>query len=75
MTSSSDQTLTIIIMFFFQACGDAKSKPSFLSDKSLESCIKQIIRKFPNIDSKSVCWISFSKLSHFLDNMKIRLAY
>lgn len=40
--------------FLWQACGDAKSKPAFLSDKSLESCIKQIVRKFPNIDSKSV---------------------
>ncbi|XP_063868003.1 membrane-associated protein Hem-like isoform X2 [Scylla paramamosain] len=37
-----------------KACGDAKSKPAFLSDKSLESCIKHIIRKFPNIDSKSL---------------------
>ncbi|KAL7636676.1 UNVERIFIED_CONTAM: hypothetical protein RMT77_012425 [Armadillidium vulgare] len=37
-----------------KACGDAKSKPAFLSDKSLESCIKQIVRKFPYIDSKSL---------------------
>ncbi|XP_047497315.1 membrane-associated protein Hem-like isoform X1 [Penaeus chinensis] len=37
-----------------KACGDAKSKPAFLSDKSLESCIKHIVRKFPNIDSKSL---------------------
>ncbi|KAK7078914.1 Nck-associated protein 1, partial [Halocaridina rubra] len=36
------------------ACGDAKSKPAFLSDKSLEACIKHIVRKFPNIDSKSL---------------------
>lgn len=41
-----------------KACGDAKSKPSFLSDKSLESCIKQIVKKFPNIDIKSVSGIS-----------------
>ncbi|KAG7154973.1 Membrane-associated protein Hem-like [Homarus americanus] len=37
-----------------KACGDAKSKPAFLSDKSLESCIKHIVRKFPSIDSKSL---------------------
>ncbi|XP_065218570.1 membrane-associated protein Hem isoform X1 [Planococcus citri] len=37
-----------------KACGDAKSKPAFLSDKSLESSIKYIIRKFPSIDLKSL---------------------
>ncbi|XP_018027145.1 membrane-associated protein Hem isoform X4 [Hyalella azteca] len=37
-----------------KACGDSKSKPSFLSEKTLEPCIKQIVRKFPNIDSKFV---------------------
>lgn len=35
-----------------KACGDAKSKPSFLSDKGLESAIKLIVRKFPQIDTK-----------------------
>lgn len=33
-----------------KACGDAKSKPSFLSDKNLESAIKHVVRRFPNID-------------------------
>ncbi|CAG9836304.1 unnamed protein product [Diabrotica balteata] len=37
-----------------KACGDAKSKPGFLSDKNLESSIKSIVRKFPNIDVKSL---------------------
>nr|XP_022911596.1 membrane-associated protein Hem isoform X2 [Onthophagus taurus] len=37
-----------------KACGDAKSKPGFLSDKNLESSIKHIVRKFPNIDVKSL---------------------
>lgn len=37
-----------------QACGDAKSKPAFLSDKTLESSIKYIVRRFPNIDTKGV---------------------
>ncbi|CAB0009496.1 unnamed protein product [Nesidiocoris tenuis] len=37
-----------------KACGDAKSKPGFLSDKNLESSIKQIVRRFPNIDVKSL---------------------
>ncbi|XP_065156811.1 LOW QUALITY PROTEIN: membrane-associated protein Hem [Atheta coriaria] len=37
-----------------KACGDAKSKPSFLSDKNLESSIKAITKKFPLIDVKSL---------------------
>ncbi|XP_039297547.1 membrane-associated protein Hem isoform X2 [Nilaparvata lugens] len=36
------------------ACGDVKSKPAFLSDKSLESSIKYIVRKFPHIDLKGL---------------------
>ncbi|KAL1110560.1 hypothetical protein AAG570_008088 [Ranatra chinensis] len=41
-----------------KACGDAKSKPGFLSDKSLESSIKYIVRRFPNIDIKGLQAIS-----------------
>lgn len=37
-----------------KACGDAKSKPGFLSDKSLESSIKTIVRRFPSIDAKNL---------------------
>ncbi|GJQ81682.1 putative membrane-associated protein [Trypoxylus dichotomus] len=37
-----------------KACGDAKSKPGFLSDKSLESSIKTIVRRFPSIDTKNL---------------------
>lgn len=37
-----------------KACGDAKSKPGFLSDKNLESSIKNIVRRFPSIDTKSL---------------------
>lgn len=37
-----------------KACGDAKSKPGFLSDKTLESSIKYIMRRFPNIDIKGL---------------------
>lgn len=37
-----------------KACGDAKSKPGFLSDKNLESSIKNIVRRFPNVDIKSL---------------------
>ncbi|XP_030759273.1 membrane-associated protein Hem [Sitophilus oryzae] len=37
-----------------KACGDAKSKPGFLSDKNLESAIKNIVRRFPNPDIKSL---------------------
>lgn len=37
-----------------KACGDAKSKPGFLSDKNLESSIKNIVRRFPSVDSKNL---------------------
>lgn len=37
-----------------KACGDQKSKPAFLSDKTLESSVKYIVRRFPNIDPKSL---------------------
>ncbi|XP_065349568.1 membrane-associated protein Hem [Cloeon dipterum] len=37
-----------------KACGDTKSKPAFLSDKQLESSIKHIARRFPNIDIKGL---------------------
>jgi NCK-associated protein 1 len=36
-----------------KACSDAKSKPAFLSDKTLESCIKHVVRKFPVMDTKT----------------------
>ncbi|KFM78035.1 Nck-associated protein 1, partial [Stegodyphus mimosarum] len=35
-----------------KACGDAKSKPTFLSDKSLESAIKHVVRRFPSVDTR-----------------------
>lgn len=50
-TDSSNFTKKI---FPFQACGDANSKPAFLSDKTLESSIKMVVKKFPNIDVKGV---------------------
>ncbi|ENN72215.1 hypothetical protein HUJ04_009989 [Dendroctonus ponderosae] len=37
-----------------KACADSKSKPAFLSDKNLESSIKSIVRRFPNLDAKSL---------------------
>ena len=43
-----------MLFFLSLACGDTKSKPSFLSDKSLESSIKTVVRKFPNVDLKSL---------------------
>ena len=45
-----------------KACGDAKSKPGFLSDKSLESSIKFIVKKFPKIDTKSLTAITNIKV-------------
>lgn len=41
-----------------KACGDTKSKPGFLSEKSLESSIKFIIKRFPNIDVKGLTAIT-----------------
>lgn len=37
-----------------KACADTKSKPGFLSDKTLESSIKVIVKKFPSIDVKNL---------------------
>ncbi|KAK2722427.1 membrane-associated protein Hem-like [Artemia franciscana] len=37
-----------------KACADPKSKPSFLSDKTHESSMKHVVKKFPNIDIKSL---------------------
>lgn len=36
-----------------KACGDPRSKPSFLTDKNLESAIKFIVRKFPQVDIRN----------------------
>ena len=52
------------VLYLFQACGDAKSKPAFLSDKTLESSIKYIVRRFPNIDIKGVCSLLFWSFLH-----------
>ncbi|CAG0879245.1 unnamed protein product [Cyprideis torosa] len=35
-----------------KACSDPKFKPAFLSEKSLESTIKDVIKRFPHIESK-----------------------
>ncbi|XP_008562866.1 PREDICTED: nck-associated protein 1-like, partial [Galeopterus variegatus] len=36
-----------------KTCSDPKSKPPFLLEKSMESCLKYINKKFPNIDVRS----------------------
>ena len=36
-----------------QACSDQRSKPPSLTDKNLESGIKFIVRKFPQVDIRS----------------------
>lgn len=41
-----------------KACGDTKSKPGFLSDKNLESSIKFIVKRFPNVDIKGLTAIT-----------------
>lgn len=40
-------------MFFIQACGDPKAKPSYLIDKNLESAVKFIVRKFPAVETRN----------------------
>lgn len=35
-----------------KACADPKSRPGFLTDKTLEPAIKYIVRKFPQMDIK-----------------------
>ncbi|XP_052017113.1 nck-associated protein 1-like isoform X3 [Apodemus sylvaticus] len=36
-----------------KTCSDPKSKPPFLLEKSMESCLKYINKKFPNIDVRN----------------------
>ncbi|XP_041454886.1 nck-associated protein 1-like isoform X2 [Lytechinus variegatus] len=36
-----------------KACQDPKSRPAFLSEKSLESCLKSIVRKFPHTEKNA----------------------
>eukprot|EP00057_Strongylocentrotus_purpuratus_P018065 XP_011672539.1 PREDICTED: nck-associated protein 1 isoform X1 [Strongylocentrotus purpuratus] len=36
-----------------KACQDPKSRPAFLSEKSLESCLKSIVKKFPHTEKNS----------------------
>ena len=38
---------------WFQMLGTTENKPSFLSDKQLEPALKQLLRRFPNIDTKA----------------------
>lgn len=47
-----------------KACQNAKSKPSFLSEKSLESTIKNIVKKFPASDTKN---------THAISNMRVEI--
>ena len=35
-----------------QACGDPATRPTCLTEKALESAIKFVVKKFPNIDTK-----------------------
>ena len=40
-------------ILILQACSDSRSKPSFLIEKTLESGIKFIVRKFPQVDTRN----------------------
>ena len=44
-------TLTPLFIFL-QIFTDSSQRPSFLSEKALESALKHIAKKFPNFDSK-----------------------
>lgn len=59
------------VLYLFQACGDAKSKPGFLSDKTLESSIKYIVRRFPSIDIKGVSAILFWCFLHRIHIVRV----
>uniref|UniRef100_H9GRR6 Uncharacterized protein n=1 Tax=Anolis carolinensis TaxID=28377 RepID=H9GRR6_ANOCA len=37
-----------------QTCMDPRSKPAFFTEKTMESSIKYIIKKFPNLDTRSM---------------------
>ncbi len=39
-----------VVVVFSQVCTDPKRRPSYFTDKSMESTTKYINRKFPNID-------------------------
>ncbi|KAG9491698.1 hypothetical protein GDO78_000286 [Eleutherodactylus coqui] len=43
----------ISVLYRSQTCSDAKTKPPFFTDKSMESSLKYISKKFPNIDVRS----------------------
>ena len=49
---------------YVQACADPKSTPPFLSERTLEGEVKQIVKKFPAIDARSggVCFMFFKVL-------------
>lgn len=52
--------------FSVQTCSDPKSKPPFLLEKSMESSLKYINKKFPNIDVRNSTvriWSLFSPFS------------
>ena len=48
-----------------QSCLDPSTRPACLSDRTLDSAVKHIIKKFPNVDTK-VYLLSVSLLPLFL---------
>lgn len=55
------------VVFFVQTCSDPKSKPPFLLEKSMESSLKYINKKFPNIDVRNSTVRMQSLFSPFSD--------
>uniref|UniRef100_A0A8D3CWX1 Nck-associated protein 1-like n=1 Tax=Scophthalmus maximus TaxID=52904 RepID=A0A8D3CWX1_SCOMX len=74
LVSQSDvqthHTLTSVSSSMSQSCADPKQRPSVLTDKTMESAVKYINKKFPNIDFRgnivSLKQLFLSYLSLFL---------
>ncbi|KAJ8797913.1 hypothetical protein J1605_001649 [Eschrichtius robustus] len=50
-----------------KTCSDPKSKPPFLLEKSMESSLKYINKKFPNIDVRNSTNLNFDFTRSYLD--------
>lgn len=53
MFGGTGERVEIWCALLVQTCSDPKSKPPFLLEKSMESSLKYINKKFPNIDVRN----------------------
>lgn len=58
-----------------QTCSDPKSKPPFLLEKSMESSLKYINKKFPNIDVRNSTVRMPSPCSEYLCAQMFKLSF